>query len=39
LFDESIFPQNTFKRDEIFKEYLLHYLHGILSEKGRTLIP
>jgi AcrR family transcriptional regulator len=39
LFDETIFPQNTFKRDEIFKEYLLHYLHGILSEKGRTFIP
>jgi TetR/AcrR family transcriptional regulator, cholesterol catabolism regulator len=38
LFDETIFPQNTFKRDVIFKEYLMHYLHGILSEKGRKFI-
>ncbi len=38
LFDETIFPQNTFKRDVIFKEYLKHYLHGILSEKGRKFI-
>ncbi len=38
LFDETIFPQNTFRRDVIFKEYLMHYLHGILSEKGRKFI-
>ncbi len=38
LFDETFFPQNTFKRDVIFKEYLLHYLHGILSEKGRKSV-
>lgn len=38
LFDETIFPQNTFKRDVIFREYLMHYLHGILSEKGRKFI-
>jgi len=38
LFDETIFPQNSFKRDVIFKEYLMHYLHGILSEKGRKFI-
>jgi TetR/AcrR family transcriptional regulator, cholesterol catabolism regulator len=35
LFDETIFPQKTFRLDVIFKEYFLHYLHGILSEKGR----
>jgi hypothetical protein len=22
----------------IFKEYLMHYLHGILSEKGRKFM-
>lgn len=38
LFDETFFPQNAFKRDIVFKEYLLHYLHGILSEKGRKWI-
>lgn len=38
LFDETIFPHNTFKRDVIFKEYLMHYLHGILSEKGRKFM-
>jgi AcrR family transcriptional regulator len=37
LFDETIFPQNSFKRD-VFIEYLMHYLHGILSEKGRKFI-
>ena len=38
LFDETIFPQNQFKRDIIFNEYLKHYLHGILSEKGRKYL-
>lgn len=38
LFDETIFPQNAFKREVVFREYLLHYLHGILSEKGRKFI-
>ena len=38
LFDETLFPRNTFKRDVVFKEYLMHYLHGILSEKGRKFI-
>ena len=38
LFDETIFPQNAFRRDVVFKEYLHHYLHGILSEKGRKFI-
>jgi len=38
LFDETIFPHNVFKRDVIFKEYLMHYLHGILSEKGRKFL-
>jgi TetR/AcrR family transcriptional regulator, cholesterol catabolism regulator len=38
LFDETIFPQNTFKREVVFMEYLMHYLHGIVSEKGRKAI-
>ena len=38
LFDETIFPRKIFKREVIFTEYLLHYLHGILSEKGRKFL-
>lgn len=38
LFDETIFPRNEFKREVIFTEYLMHYLHGILSEKGRKFL-
>ncbi|MBL7826529.1 MAG: TetR/AcrR family transcriptional regulator [Saprospiraceae bacterium] len=38
MFDETIFPQNAFKRDVVFREYLKHYLHGILSEKGRKYL-
>jgi TetR/AcrR family transcriptional regulator, cholesterol catabolism regulator len=35
LFDESVFPTSQYSREKIFEEYLLHYLHGILSDKGR----
>ena len=38
LFNETIFPQSAFKRHVIFNEYLLHYMHGILSEKGRKFM-
>lgn len=38
LFDETIFPLDAFRKDLIFREYLLHYLHGILSEKGRKYL-
>jgi TetR/AcrR family transcriptional regulator, cholesterol catabolism regulator len=38
MFDETIFPQNAFKRDVIFKEYFSHYMHGILSDKGRKFL-
>lgn len=35
LFDESWFPQPAFRRDGLFREYILHYLHGLLSDEGR----
>lgn len=38
LFDEKIFPQGQYKRDVLFKEYLTHYLHGIVNDKGREII-
>ncbi|MCB0524316.1 MAG: TetR/AcrR family transcriptional regulator [Saprospiraceae bacterium] len=38
LFDETFFPQSSFKREVVFIEYLMHYLHGILSDKGRRYL-
>lgn len=38
LFDESFFPAPSYKKDHVFREYLMHYLHGIVSEKGLKLI-
>ncbi len=38
LFDESFFPATQYSRVDIFKEYLMHYLYGIVSEKGRTAL-
>lgn len=35
LFDESLFASATYPREKVFQQYLEHYLHGILSEKGR----
>ena len=35
LFDEDWFPLVKFPREKIFKEYILHYLNGILTEEGR----
>lgn len=38
LFDETLFPQHTYKKELLFKEYLLHYLYGIVSEKGLPVL-
>jgi AcrR family transcriptional regulator len=38
LFDESIFPQNSYRKEVVFTQYLLHYLHAIASERGLQLI-
>lgn len=35
FFDESIFPPTEYPRELVFREYILHYLHGLLSDKGR----
>ena len=38
LFDETLFPQHTYKKELLFKEYLMHYLYGIVSEKGLQVL-
>ena len=37
VFDETIFPYPQYSREELFKEYMLHYLYGVISEKGRKV--
>ncbi len=34
LFNEDIFPHTHYKYDEVFRAFMLHYLYGIVSEKG-----
>ncbi len=38
LFDEAYFPSSKYSREEILREYLLHYLYGIVSDRGRELL-
>jgi len=38
LFNEDIFPSGQFAKEDVFREYLMHYLHGILSEKGEKTL-
>lgn len=38
VFDEDIFPQQTYKREFIFQQYIQHYLYAVASEKGLKLI-
>jgi TetR/AcrR family transcriptional regulator, cholesterol catabolism regulator len=38
LFDETHFPSSNYSKVSIFREYLIHYLYGIVSEKGRGLL-
>lgn len=38
LFDEDLFPQKTYSKEMLFREYLLHYLYGIVSEKGLPIL-
>ncbi len=33
-----LFPQHTYKKELLFKEYLMHYLYGIVSEKGLQVL-
>jgi AcrR family transcriptional regulator len=38
LFNEDIFPHSQYKYEQVFREYMLHYLYGIVSEKGLALL-
>ena len=38
LFDEQIFPEGSTPRVVLFKEYMMHFLHGIVSPKGLTYL-
>lgn len=38
LLDEEWFPRSRFSLETIFREYMLFYLHGIVSDRGRTLL-
>lgn len=38
LLDESWFPRPRYSLDVIFKEYMLLFLHSIVSEKGRYIL-
>ena len=34
LFDPQLFPEGAGQKVTLFKEYMMHYLHGIVSPKG-----
>lgn len=38
LFNEDNFPSANYKYDQVFRQYMLHYLYGIASEKGLALL-
>lgn len=38
LFDERIFPKPPYSLEKLFKEYMEHYLYGIISEKGSQIL-
>lgn len=38
LFDEELFPEGATQRVVLFKEFMMHFLHGIVSQKGLNYI-
>ena len=38
LFDEEVFPSASITREVLFREYMMHYLHGIVSDKGLKVL-
>jgi AcrR family transcriptional regulator len=38
LFDPQLFPDGTLSKAVLFKEYMMHYLHGITTPKGLTYL-
>ncbi|MDZ4747699.1 MAG: TetR/AcrR family transcriptional regulator [Saprospiraceae bacterium] len=38
MFDPTLFPDGNTERVVLFNEYMMHYLHGIVSPKGLTYL-
>lgn len=38
IFDERVFPKPPYSFEKLFKEYMQHYLYGIISEKGLQIL-
>lgn len=38
LVDEDIFPLREYDRGELYREFILYHMHGILSDEGREWI-
>lgn len=38
LFDEQLFPFEKYPRTTVFREYMMAYLYGVVSEKGRKVL-
>jgi AcrR family transcriptional regulator len=38
MFDPELFPDNATTRITLFKEYTMHFLHGIISNKGLAFL-
>jgi hypothetical protein len=38
LFDPQLFPDGALSKADLFKEYMMHYLHGITTPKGLTYL-
>ena len=36
--DEEVFPLKSYEREELFREFILYHLHGIVSKKGLDAI-
>ncbi len=38
LFDEQLFPFDSIPKSTLFHEYIMHFLHGIVSPKGLSYL-
>lgn len=36
--DSTLFQEYGYKQDEVFKEFVLYHLHGVVTNKGKDLI-
>lgn len=38
LFNEDVFPHTHYNYEQVFREYMMHYLYGIVTEKGLAFL-